>query len=758
LQTFFDLGNFDQTIWNTAHGRPFQFTNVEGLSSRLGVHVEPILIPISLLYLIYSSPKALILLQVAVLALGALPLFWLARERLGSGWSPLFLAALYLLSPTLQGANMMGFYPLTLTASFLAYAFYFMQKGRYGWFWLFALLIMSCKEDMPLLIAAMGLYILFAQRERRLGLVTVLVAALWFGLANLVVIPAFTPQGRSIYLVRYDYLGETLPQILETLFLRPWTILPQVLTGAKLAYIARLLAQFGFLPLLSPLTLVLALPSLAINLLSNFPLMYSPYSYYATPLVPFLAISAIYGARSLSEWLHQRRRIGRERSLLVISTLALLVGLTYSRLYGFSPLARNFRMPQVTAHARLINHFLDLIPPQASVSAHRVLNRRVSQREQVYIFPRLEQADYIFLDVSADDSMHPNDVRTQVEELVGSGRYGILDARDGYILLQRGLEGRREIPDPFYDFARLVEPEPQYPTAIDFGPYLRLLGFDLDDDPEEQMVQLRLYWQVLATVEGDYRLYPFYFDDQGRIIEDTTLRPMVATVWYPPSRWKVREVVQTEMLPWNVGQRFHVGLGVVEGREWEAVEKRLPVQVVASQFVPRLFDNGTWVELLSAARVGGKVRPVGEKRQFAIPAFQQAVEVDLGNQVKLLGYDPASKAGVLRVKRGTELSLTLYWQALIGMERDYTVFLHLLDGEGRLVAQVDSQPRSGQYPTSWWMEGEVVADHYRFPVAAHLVEGEYRLVAGMYWLPTLERLPVAGGLEDMVVLARVEVE
>jgi len=78
--TAFDLGNVDQAVWNTQHGRPLAMTNIEGLTNRLGTHVEPILVPISLLYFVWSDPRALLLLQTAIIALGAWPVYLIARR------------------------------------------------------------------------------------------------------------------------------------------------------------------------------------------------------------------------------------------------------------------------------------------------------------------------------------------------------------------------------------------------------------------------------------------------------------------------------------------------------------------------------------------------------------------------------------------------------------------------------------------------------------------------------------------------------
>ena len=187
--TAFDLGNVDQAVWNTRHGRPFAMTNIEGLSNRLGTHVEPILLPISLLYFIWSDPRALLLLQTVVLALGAWPLFLLAKRQLSrasegesagervSASSALVLALVlalaYLLFPTLQSANVFDFHAVSLAPTFFLFAFYCLETERWTGYALFAVLTMSCKEDMPLLVAILGLYAIVIRRQWVAGRVLV---------------------------------------------------------------------------------------------------------------------------------------------------------------------------------------------------------------------------------------------------------------------------------------------------------------------------------------------------------------------------------------------------------------------------------------------------------------------------------------------------------------------------------------------------------------------------------------------------------
>src|SRR5260370_3819739 len=106
--TAFDLGNMYQVLWNTIHGRLFQFTNQAidwyGPPTRLAVHFEPIILPLSLLYVFLADPRILLVFQTLALASGALPVFLLTRRYLRE-WPILaaLMAMSYLLSPALPG-------------------------------------------------------------------------------------------------------------------------------------------------------------------------------------------------------------------------------------------------------------------------------------------------------------------------------------------------------------------------------------------------------------------------------------------------------------------------------------------------------------------------------------------------------------------------------------------------------------------------------------------------------------------------------
>ncbi len=731
--TAFDLGNMDQAVWNSLRGRFQLFTNWGDEGTRLAYHVDPILILISPVYLIYSDPRALLLLQTVVVALGAWPIYLLAREKLGTSLCAVVFPLAYLLFPALEAANMFDFHPTTLVAGLFPYAFYFMEKRRYALFFVFAVLVMSCKEEMSLLVVMLGLYALFLQRNWRIGTAAIALGLVWFVGAVYVIIPHYNPEGRSPYLGAYSHLGQGPLGIIRTAVTDPMAVAQTLFTKEKLVYLRDLFAPVGFLPLMGLQVLFLFLPTLGIILLSSDPQVYTLEKFhYASPLVPVVVLAAVYGTAFLSRRLAGRWRIPRERSVCLVAALVLLSTLCYHRARGFTPLGGNFRMPVITDHERLAGELIALVPQEAIVSAQSRLNPHLSQREKIYMFPRVEDAEYVIFDVTADSwPIHPYDQWRLYQSLITEEGFGVVAAEDGYVLLRRGAAGGQQLPDGFYSFARRETPEIEYPALIEFGDRLRFLGFDMEREGE--MTSLSLYWQALVPLDRDYRIYPFFFDDGGAIIEDTSLRPMTTAIWYPTSLWKPGEIVQMQTLPWNVGSDLHIGLGVVDGDSWSVLEERLSAQVTSSTLRVLLFDEDTAVQL-AEVREGRIITP---QRVIALPDVAQPLKVVLGEQLELLGYEVMPETPSSR----GPLHITLYWRARDDVNGDLTVFAHLIDGEERILAQHDGQPDRGRYPTSQWLAGEIVEDEHALVLHTDCAPGEYTLVVGMYDAGSGERLP-----------------
>jgi hypothetical protein len=145
---------------------------------------------------------------------------------------------------------------------------------------------------------------------------------------------------------------------------------------------------------------------------------------------------------------------------------------------------------------------------------------------------------------------------------------------------------------------------------------------------------------------------------------------------------------------------------------------------------------------------------------------QYPVRVGLGDAIVLWGYDcdqcQTADSGPLSVQPGATLHLTLYWEATDRVQTPYSVFIHLVDASGRVIAQRDSAPRGGDFPTQEWMPGDVIVDPYSIAIPSDTQPGAHTVIVGMYDPVTGERLPVTDGqgsyLGDHVTVARLAVE
>jgi hypothetical protein len=115
----------------------------------------------------------------------------------------------------------------------------------------------------------------------------------------------------------------------------------------------------------------------------------------------------------------------------------------------------------------------------------------------------------------------------------------------------------------------------------------------------------------------------------------------------------------------------------------------------------------------------------------------QATDALFGDRFRLLGYGNVPES----FEPGWILVPELYWQADEPDGRDYTVYVHVINEAGELVAQSDGPPQQGAYPTSIWAAGERVVDLKFIPIPLGTPPGEVTLLVGLYDPATGERLP-----------------
>ncbi len=268
-------------------------------------------------------------------------------------------ALVYLLYPPLHATNVYEFHPVALAVPLLLFALHFMRQKRVVLFFIFVLLAMGTKEVIPLVTLALGFYILAIRREWVVGLLTIVVSIVWFTVAVFVVIPHFQPGGQSRYfaLGYYSWLGDGGGEILVQIVTHPRLVLERFISRINPPYLAGLLGPVAYLPLLGLPVLLLAIPTLALNALSDESSMYTPgvYYHYLAPVIPFVILAAIDGASFLTRNLG--RLSGRTLTvkyrptrlqtiaLILLPVLILFASIVAQGLYGYLPFSRAFYMP-----------------------------------------------------------------------------------------------------------------------------------------------------------------------------------------------------------------------------------------------------------------------------------------------------------------------------------------------------------------------------------------------------------------------------
>jgi hypothetical protein len=139
-----------------------------------------------------------------------------------------------------------------------------------------------------------------------------------------------------------------------------------------------------------------------------------------------------------------------------------------------------------------------------------------------------------------------------------------------------------------------------------------------------------------------------------------------------------------------------------------------------------------------------------------VPKIEQPVDLNFGNRMKLLGLDVTPS----RVQPGGAVELSLYWQSLAEMDEDYSIGIHLLDANQRVIASRDSYPGHGLLPTRLWHAGQIIRDTYWLPVAADAAApGVGRINVSLYTLRDNHNLPALdpSGMEVTPIVGRLKI-
>lgn len=282
------------------------------------------------------------------------------------------------------------------------------------------------------------------------------------------------------------------------------------------------------------------------------------------------------------------------------------------------------------------------------------------------------------------------------------------------------------------DVLPLAAPAPSQSARWYFGSTIKLLGYDLPRPTFSpgDAITLTTYTESIYPPSATVGWRVELLARGGKVVSKATGDPFANK--YPLQRWPPgRYARDVWTLPLDSGIPpgvYTLQMGLYRRTDGQEIEVWFTEPVSGAVILDKK-------PLAAAPLTKIKIplaQPSADELRAATP-----LQARVGDNFSLSSY-------VLQFDRSARVArLTLYWQSISKTENDYTVFVHLIDSAGKIIAQKDSQPLGGSYPTSIWDAQEIVKDDYALVLPADAPALPYSIEIGMYAYPSLKRLPVS---------------
>ena len=290
--------------------------------------------------------------------------------------------------------------------------------------------------------------------------------------------------------------------------------------------------------------------------------------------------------------------------------------------------------------------------------------------------------------------------------------------------------------------ARVAEAQVPNPVHITFdagNAQPELVGFETTRFIQiGQALPLKLFWRTDSPMAQDLPMYIHVYDVRGELIGQWDA--FTGNGLLPTRLWQPNEIFVDEYrVPIKYPEAYpHIGrveVGMTRVGSANVLSARNPQ---GETITPSLAQFKVSAQKFSPAQ--GLV-VLGE--QFNLSNLGLRVQRGIDSVVP-----QPNEHGIITLKTGTLVNLGIVLQARAVPDADYKMFAHLVDPNGVIVSQLDTQPLQNQYPTSLWDANEQVADILGLDIPRE-ANGRYTLELGVYRANDLQRLPIRGGDFDI---------
>lgn len=376
----FNAHNFDFGIFATTFermrttGLPMITNERNVLMSHFGVHFSPFFYLLLPVYMIFPSPITILFLQDLFIVAGVIPLVLICRHFKLQNFFTLSISTAYLFFPGFVLGGMNDFHENAFLSFVILFLFYFMLKNKNILFFVFLVMLYSIKEDAVIYAITIGLFMLFYKRLYVKSIIVIVLSLGYYVFASSMV-ESLNMVNSGVMIDRFvNYMPgseRSLISALETCFFNFPYFIGQVLTSDKMLFLCWVFIPVAFMPFVSKRKslLILLLPLLVINIMSNWQYQYDISFQYTFGTGALIIIASVF---VLAE--------KKDKSRIMLSTLSIVMsiivffGAAYSRsqlisYYTSSPqmytkweefIAELPKDEEYTATSRLIAHMYDI--------------------------------------------------------------------------------------------------------------------------------------------------------------------------------------------------------------------------------------------------------------------------------------------------------------------------------------------------------------------------------------------------------------
>lgn len=382
----YDSAIYDQAIWLVSQGDQ-TFMTVRGMDV-WGHHVNLVFYLFAPFYRLGAGPEFLYVVQNFTIALAALPVYLVAKNRFGRPSVGLLFAFAYLMYAPIQWISGRDFHPEAMVIAPFMFAWYFATQKRWRWFFVSVFLVLIMREDAALAVIMLGLVLLVAnwrsvtrRRDTQVALVTCAAGIVWYALATQVVIPHFNNGGSAFYLEYFfSEWGGSVPGIAENVIRHPDRVISAAMQGDRTRFYRQLGLPLGGFAIFSPLHLLMAAPQMLASVIGGQPYARSIMYQYPSIMIAPIVIASIEGAHFL--WRHFRLMRWALYVWLLTATYISNVAWSNSPIGAYSGAWARDNLRIETLQAAV-----DMVPDDAVVSSSFALGPHLSHRQGSYDWP-----------------------------------------------------------------------------------------------------------------------------------------------------------------------------------------------------------------------------------------------------------------------------------------------------------------------------------------------------------------------------------